>query len=310
MSSWGRYVPTYVDPDSAWQRTVEAAALLPDGGAVTGWAALNWSGSRWFVGLGPDGKTPLPIPLAIGHDRVIRRRPGMRASEEWLAAGDIETIDGLPLTVAARSVCYEMRRTTSLAAAVTVASMAAFSDHAALDDVAEYAAVHLAGRPWTRKIHRALPHCDENCWSPREAAMLVAWTVEGGFPRPLCNPPIFAPDGTHLLTPDFFDPEHGVVGEYDSLIHIEDGRRVRDVNREELARDLGLELVTMVTTDNADREPFLRRLGSAYRRAAGRRRTSSWTLTQPDWWVDTSTVAKRRALSPEHRARWLKRQAA
>ncbi|WGL52079.1 hypothetical protein P5P86_19275 [Nocardioides sp. BP30] len=50
------------------------------------------------------------------------------------------------------------------------------------------------------------------------------------------------------------------------------------------------------------------RLVAAYQRAAARRRTGLWTLAQPHWWVDTSTVAQRRALTDRERRVWLKRQ--
>lgn len=309
-SGVGLYVPAYVDPEPPWQRIVEAAADYPGARGVTGWASLSWQGSRWFSGLAGDGRTPRPVPIALGHDRVSRPRPGILLSEEWLDDSDITEIDGLAVTVPARSVCFEMRRSRSLAEAATIASIAAFSDHTSLEEIHDYARTMLDGRPWTSRIHRALPHSVENAWSPREISMLITWTVEGGYPRPLCNAPIFDRNGSHLFTPDLFDPENGVVGEYDSLIHLEDRRRGRDMDREELVRDIGLELVTMVTADNSDHTSFLRRLSSAYARARTRRRTNSWTLTQPEWWIDTSTVEKRRALSAVERDTWLRRQAA
>lgn len=309
-SSKGLYVPTYVDPDAPAQRIVEAAAAAPDDGAVTGWGGLHWAGGRWFDGRGSDGKTLLPVPLAIGHNRLIRARSDLLLSEEWLDPAEVIDVDGLTLTAHARSVCFAVRRCTTLEAAVTVVDMAAFSDLASIEEVRRHAETYLVGRPRVTRIRKALAIADENAWSPREVAMRIAWHRDGGFPRPRCNVPIFAPDGTHLLTPDLLDAENGVLGEYEGLLHFEDGRRARDLNREEMIRDLGLELVPMVSVDNAVRNQFLARLASAYRRAAARRRTNSWTIDPPDWWIDTSTVERRRALSDQQRSRWLKRQAA
>lgn len=309
-TSKGRYVPAYVDPDLPAQRIVEAAAVLPEDGAITGWAGLHWAGGRWFDGCAPDGRSPLPVPLAVGRNRVVRARSGLIISEEWVDPAEVIDVDGLRVTDHARSVCFEIRRSRTLVRAVTIFDMAAFSDLVSGDQVREHASRYLAGRPHVSRIGKALAFAAENAWSPREVSMRIAWEREGGLPRPLCNVPIFGPDGAHLFTPDLFDPDNGVVGEYDGLVHLEDGRRVRDVNREELVRDLGLELVMMVSADNADREAFLSRLRSAYRRARARRRTSSWTLDQPAWWVDTATVAKRRALTAEQRTTWLKRQVA
>lgn len=309
-TSKGLYAPAYVDPDTPAQRIIEAAAAAPDGGAVTGWAGLHWAGGRWFDGRGPDGRTLLPVPLAIGHNRMIRARRDFLVSEEWLDPAELINVDGLTLTAHARSVCFAVRRCTTLEAAVTVVDMAAFSDLASIEEVRQHAETYIAGRPRVNRIRKALAYADENAWSPREVAMRIDWQRDGGFPRPRCNVPIFTPDGTHLLTPDLLDPENGVLGEYNGLVHLEDGRRGRDLDREEMIRDLGLELVSMVSADNALRNQFLARLASAYRRAASRRRTDSWTIDPPDNWIDTSTVARRRALPDQQRIRWLKRQAA
>lgn len=309
-TSRGRYVPAEVDATTPWQRIVEAAATLPSGGAVTGWAALNWMGARWFEGLEPDGRTPRPVPLALGDNRGARPRAGVVLSEAWLDPTEAIEVDGLPLTVPARSACFEIQSAPSLTAAVAVADMVAFSDLASIEEIGVHAGTFLAGRPLSKRIGRALELADENSWSPRESRMRLAWMLEGGFPRPLSNVPVFGPGGRHLFTADLLDPDHGVVGEYDGLVHLEDGRRARDVNREDLVRDLGFEIVTMVRSDGSHRRAFLERLEHAYRRASTRRRSDGWTLDQPEWWVDTSSVAARRALSDSQRQRWLRRQVA
>lgn len=308
-SSHGLYVPASVDGELPEQRIVEAAALLPDQeAAVTGWASLHWHGGRWFAGLALDGRTPLAVPLAVGGRHRVRARPGIRVIEDWLTQADIEVVDGLPVTHAVRAVSMEVRRARHLIEAVTVIDMAAFNDLVSIDELASDVAEHLLARPWKRKMLSALAHAEENAWSPREVMMRLLW-IEATGRRPLCNVPVFDLDGRHLFTPDLFDPDGGVGGEYDGVLHLEDGRRGRDVVREDMVRDLGLELVTMVSADSADRDGFRRRVAGAYRRARGRH-TEGWTLVQPAWWTDTSTVARRRTLSADQRARLLKRQVA
>lgn len=309
-SSHTFYVPSYVDPTVADQRIVEAAVLLPtDRAAVTGWASLHWQGGRWFGGLGADGKTELPVPLSVdGHHR-LRGRPGVRVFEDWLDPADILLVDGLPVTSAVRAVTVEVRRAPTLAAAVQVIDMAAFNDLVSLDELAADALTHLPARPWARKVRSALARAEENAWSPREVGMRLLWEEAVGV-RPLCNVPIFDAHGQHLFTPDLFDPENETVGEYDGIVHLEDGRRGRDVVREELVRDLGLELVTMVSADSANRDAFRARVRATCRRARSRPSSGGWTLEMPPWWTDTSTVAGRRALSDEQRARLLARQVA
>jgi hypothetical protein len=229
--------------------------------------------------------------------------------EDWLELVDVGAVDGLPVTSPVRAVTAEVRRAPTLTAAVRIVDMAAFNDLVSLEELAADAGVHLIARPWARKVWAALTYADENAWSPREVGMRLLWQ-EAVAVRPLCNVPIFDDHGRHLFTPDLFDPESQIAGEYDGVVHLEDGRRGRDVVREEMVRDLGIELVTMVAADSADREGFRRRVQASYRRARSRPRGAGWTLDQPAWWIDTSTVARRRTLSAEQRARYLKRQVA
>lgn len=305
----GRYVPASVDPGDLEQRIVEAVLGTSGPVAATGWAALHWGRGRWFSGLAADGVTPLPVPVALGDRRAVRPRAGVVLSEDWLFADDVVELDGLPLTVAERSVAYEMLRAESLIGAVRAIDMAAADDLVDVESMRVYAG-RLAGRPGVRRLRAAIEWADENSWSPQEPTMRIHWRRALPQARLLCNAPIFDRDGRHLLTPDLLDVEHGVGGEYDGVVHLGDGPRRRDLDRDALYRDLGIELVTMMSADGRDLTSFLARLQGAYRRAAQRRGTPrSWTVDQPDWWVDTSTVARRRALDAAARAVWLRRQA-
>ena len=140
--------------------------------------------------------------------------------------------------------------------------------------------------------------------------MRVVWSACRPTAPLATNRPIFDRAGRHLLTPDLLDERAGVVGEYDGAVHLEDPTRRRDLDREALCRDLGLEPVTMMSSSRPDAAGFTARLDAAYRRASARSREGrSWTTEQPPWWVDTSTVARRRALTATDRAVWLQRSA-
>lgn len=304
----GLYVPAEVDPSAVEQRIVEAAVGLPDGTAVTGWAALAWERTKWFNGLAPDGRTPLPVPVALDDNRMLASRAGVRLSNDWLFDDDIVWVDGIPITQPERSVTFAARRARSLVHVVQIIDMAAAADRVDLEGLQAYIA-RLPSRPGIRRLRAAVALADENAWSPQEPPMRMIWTARG-HPRPRCNIPIFSPDGDHLLTPDLFDPETGVAGEYNGAIHDGIEPRRRDLNREELCRDLRIEVVTMMSTDRRDTASFERRLDAAYHRATRRRPSGLWTVEQPDWWIDTSTVAARRGLTDEERVRWLRWQAA
>lgn len=309
-TSRGLYVPAATDSASLPQRILEAAAGAPDGAAVTGWAALAWQRARWFDGVGP-GDEPLPVAVALGHQRRARPRAGVQLCEDWLFDDDLIDVDGLPLTAPARSVAFEARRAWSLERAVQCIDMAAAADLVSLEELASYA-LRLRGRPGTRQLNLAIRLGDENVWSPMEVTLRLEWRrpgrqVEERLPL-LCNPPIFDLDGNHLFTPDLFDPEWAVAGEYNGAVHDDDRPRVRDLDREELFRMHHIQVASMMRTDLRDPTRFHARRKAAYDRASDRPRQRTWTLARPSWWVDTSTVEARRRLAPAERERWLHRQ--
>lgn len=305
----GLYVPADTDPTSLDQRIVEAAVGVPDGAAVTGWAALAWQRARWFDGSGRD-RRPMPVPVSLGHQRRVRPREGVQLCEDWLFPDDVIEVDGLAITVPARSVAFEARRAWSLERAVQVLDMAAAADLVSLREMTAYA-LRLRGRPGTRQLNLAIELGDENAWSPMEVTLRLEWARpgehEGRLPL-LCNAPIFDLAGNHLFTPDILDPEWGVAGEYDGAVHEGDEPRRRDLEREELSRAHHIQIVTMMRSDLGRLARFHARRKAAYRRAAERPSTPTWTLRKPPWWVDTSTVARRRSLDSATRARWLRRQ--
>lgn len=300
------YVPSSIDSTRMEQRIVEAVAGLPDDAAVTGWAALCWLGARWFGGLGPDGRTRLDVPIALGPDRRgARARAGVELTQDWLFDDDLELVDGLLITCPLRAVTFEARRARGLTAAVRIIDMAASNDLIDLGSLAGYTE-RLIARPGVKQVRAATALADENVWSPQEVRMRLVWREETGR-SPATNRPVFDLDGNHLFTPDLLDEEWGVLGEYDGAIHLDPLPRRRDLNRDALYRDLGLESVTMMSVDHRDLRDFARRLHAAYRRAGPRSVARSWTTVQPPWWVDTSTVAARRALDADQRAIWLRR---
>ena len=302
----GWYVPAGAELTRE-QRIVEAATAVPPHGAVTGWAALAWGGGSYFSGIDAGGE-PIDVAVALDNKHTIRGRDGIELCEEFLKQEDIVRVDGLPITLHTRSVCRLLRRARSLEDRVRVLDMAAFDDLCTPQEVLEYAVLRLSGRPHVTRIWSAVPLADENAWSPAEVAMRMEWRERLPEAPLLANAPVFDRAGNHLATPDLIDPVAGVVGEYNGRVHEGEDRVVRDLDREERYRDHGLEPVLMIGMTRAAREGFAMRLRAAYDRAARRRTSSSWTLQQPPWWVDTSTVAKRRALTDEQRAIWLKRQ--
>jgi hypothetical protein len=307
-TSHGLFVPATADALSVEQRIVEAAAVLPPDGAVTGWAALRWMGAMWFSGALGDGVSQRPVTVLTGCG-AIRSQHGIIVSSEQRRHGDIVEVDGLMVTLPVRSTLFEVRYAASPEQAVVAADMAMQADLVSRDELLAYASTlgTWTGIPLARE---ALPWSDENSWSPQETRMRLAWCMLVGLPRPLCNAPVFDLAGRHVGTPDLIDPVVGVVGEYEGVVHLSAGQRGRDVRREQAFRDLGLEYFSVVGSDWADETVLAARMRSAYARAVsipGRRRL--WTTEPPHWWVRTDSVARRRALSEDEQRRLLRYRA-
>jgi hypothetical protein len=287
---------------------VEAAAVLPRVGGLTGWASLRWWGGTWFNGLDRFGSSPLPVDLATCYED-IRSQTGYVVHQERLGPTELLVHDGLRTTTAVRSLCFMMRYARDVRDAVQCADMAAFSD---LVTVAECAAYCLEHPGWTGipQARQALPLAEENSWSKWETWMRLLWQVDAGFPRPLCNQPVFDLTGRHIATPDILDVESGTYGEYDGTLHLEGRRRARDEVRANALRNAGLEGFTVFATDIPDPTGAVRRMIDARRRARwepeSRRR---WTIEPPPWWTPTHTVELRRGLTADQRARFLRRPA-
>lgn len=301
-------MPVAADPHVVEQRIVEAAAVVPHGAVVTGWAALRWWGGAWFEGLAANGRTPLPVPLAVGSGHA--RRPQADVFEmvwEFVAPRHVTRRDGLRLTTRLWSVTLAMRRAKDLAAAVRIFDMAAYNDLVSIDEVVAFTQEELGTRTGVEQVREAMAYADENAWSPTEVDFRLVWQLLAVRPRPLCNVPVFDVNGRLIGTPDLLDPVTGVAGDYDGALHLEGAQRSRDVAREAKFRAVGLEPVTMLAGDRHDVSAVIERLHAAYERARSKPLSDRrWTTETPRWWTPTDTVARRRALSPGERERWLR----
>lgn len=304
----GWHVPAEV-PLTVEQRILEAATLASTvDGAVTGWAALRWGGATWLDGSTSADPHGLPVDIAVARD--LRRRPGIVVCEEGLAPTDCMIVDGIRLTREVRSVAYALRYAPDVRDAVRVLDMAAYSDLVSLAEVQEYVgtAPRLGLSAWTGvpQAREAVVLGNENAWSPQEVALQLVWVLDAGLPPPLLNQPVFDRSGRHLATPDLLDIEAGVVAEYNGAVHLNPAAYSRDNRRLERYRDVGLEPLTVVAGDLADTEDLTVRMHAARHRARWQKPADRpWTIQPPAWWVPTTTVEQRRALTPSQRLRFL-----
>ena len=283
QTSPGLYVPVTVDGSIVEQRILEQSRRIRSYGAVTAWAALRWRGATFFDGTAEGGTRILPVTLVVGLNR-IRGDARVLVSQEQLAPGERELVDGVYCTTVPRALFDEMRRAPSLREAVVAMDMAAAAGLISVALMAEY----VAHRPaWTGvpRVRESLTLACDDSRSPQEVRMRLVWQIDAGLPRPLCNRPVFDLSGRLLGVPDLLDPEAGVVGEYDGADHKDLRRHRVDVAREGEFREHGLEYFTVVGGDLAERGKVVDRMLAARRRALSRPpQERQWTLTPPPWW--------------------------
>lgn len=300
-ASYGLVVPADVRTTPA-QRAVEAAAVLQEDEAITGWAALHWAGDPWFDGTA-DGVSPRDVTVAVR--RHLAAQPGFAVSQEFLHPDEIVVVDGVPITSHVRSVTFEMRYADGLGPAIEAVDMACYVDLVSVAEVAAYVE-QLGPVTGIQQARDAVAEAEENSWSPRETRMRGVWTRRARLPRPRCNVPVFTLDGQHVGTPDLIHPASGLVGLYHGESHLSLVGASKDNKQDADFRDLGLEPVSMFATDWHDLDDFVRRLQAAARRARDRHTRRGWTIDPPSWWTPTETVAQRRALTGWQRERYLR----
>jgi hypothetical protein len=266
------------------QRILEKSVQLGEHGAVTGWAALRLAGAAYFDGLLPDGRTPVPVPLAVGRREGRRTHPGTVLSYEPLLEAETYVVLGIRATRPTRALYDEMRRVRDWRESAVAMDMAAAAELVSIRRMAAYLSTH---RSWRRSslVEQALPCCSELSRSPAESRLRLVWEVDAGLPRPLVNCDVFGPDRRRICIADLFDPKAGLVVEYDGAEHRKAARHTRDVAREERCRAVGLEYCKVTALDMKDIASLARRMRATRGRARfapeGARR---WTLTPPPGW--------------------------
>ena len=226
-------MPSSVDGEVPEQRIVEAAAILPNFGGVTGWAGLRWEGGIWFDGLTPDGQSRLPITLATGYSDV-RRQPGIEISQERLGQPDLTICDGLRVTLAVRSICFEMRYAASKREAAVQLDMAAYSDLVSIERSRFYALAYSGSTGIPQLPRRPRRSRTRTAGRPgRRGIATSIWVLDDQASRDRCAtfPSSTGSDSTSAPQ-TCSTPWPASWVEYDGALHLEHSQRRRDRDRE------------------------------------------------------------------------------
>lgn len=284
QTSYGHYAPSAV-PRTVEQRILEMSVLLPEGGAVTGWASLRLHLANFFDGLAPDGATELPVPLVVGPGRGRRQRDDVRWLEDRLDPDEVTVIHGIPVTTVRRAAFDAMRLAPDVREATVAMDMAAA---AGLVSIARMRAYLLTREGWTGvpQVRAALDLADEDSRSPNETRMRLIWVLDAGLPPPMVNKPVFDLTGRLIAIIDLLDFEAGVAGEFDGADHRAAMRHSRDVFREEDCRRHGLEYFKVTGPDLGSVPLVVDRMVSTRSRALWLPpERCRWTIVAPPWWT-------------------------
>lgn len=286
----GWYVPSYVDPDLPEQRVVEAAVRLPRCAAITGWASGRMHGATFLDGLEPDGRTRIPVPVAVPMSSNPRRCDGVVYLRSPLAPSDLTARQRVACTIPERAAFDAMRTAPDVREAGVAMDMFAAAELTSVRRVRGY----VDARPGWRGVglaREALDLADQNSRSPNETRMRLIWVIDAGFPRPLVNQHVWDLSGKLLGIADLLDLEAGVVGEFDGADHRGARRQSKDEDRAGGFRDRGLELFRVTGADIEDRPKVVARMRAARARGrfepAGLRR---WTVVPPVGWEPIPTL--------------------
>lgn len=288
-TTYGFYVPSTVDPDLPEQRILEQAMRLPEDGAVTGWASCRMHGASFFDGLGRDGRTRLPVPLAVGPIAQVRALPGSVVMRDQLVSAEVATVQDVPCTRRGRALFDAMRTAADTREATVSMDMMAAAGLVSVEQMRTYLPQR-SGWKGVGRVRAALDLADENSRSPSETRMRLVWQLDAGLPRPLVNQPVWDLAGRLLGYADLLDPVAGVVGEYDGADHRSARRHSQDVAREHRFRDVGLEFFKVTGPDMARVDMLVHRMLETRGRARWLpSQTRRWTLhPPPDWELEPS----------------------
>ena len=160
-TSPGLFVPAGTDDGLVEQRIVEAVTR---GGVATGWAALRLHGGGFFDGLGRDGRSRLPVPVAADGAR-LRSREGTTVVEDRIPHDEVVVIHSIRCTILERALYDEMQRIgepREMAVAVGAACAAQLTS-------VKRMRLYAATRRWYRDVRlvkAAVEMAVENCRSP------------------------------------------------------------------------------------------------------------------------------------------------
>jgi hypothetical protein len=279
-------------PPSTAQRILDAAAGLPDGALIAGWAAAYVHGVDQLDGFDDHTFAPLPVPVLLPPGQRRRPTDGVSYRQSRRTAFR-EEIDGVPVTTLVRAAVDLALLGSSLTEAVVGVDAVLGSRllvHRRLQRVGD----DLLPRRGVRQARRAIELARVGVRSPWESRLRMFAVTELGWHGLLVNRAVFDGTGNLLGIPDLLDVDAGLALEYDGASWQADrsaGHRDRRQHRDDNEREERLERagLVVVRVEKADLTTYRSRLAGRLHaaRADGLSRVRSrdrWTVDEPEGW--------------------------
>ncbi len=219
-------------------RLAAILAALPAGTVLSGPTAARLHG-LWLPRQTLEHVT-VPAGPRGGRHTTAPRRPELVTHRWTLAAGDLGTRHGLPVTSVSRT-WYDLAATLSLPDLVAAGDAALRFGLAGPEEL-HAAALRRARRPGAARIRMAAGLLDGRARSRPESHLRVA-LVRAGLPRPGVNEPVCDEHGGWLAEPDLSYAEARLAVEYQGGVHAEERQQRKDVSRHMDLRRAGWEIL-------------------------------------------------------------------
>lgn len=233
---------------------------------MTGWAGCRLHRVGLLDGLARDGRTQLPVPLALGVHGRLRPNPRTVLTHARLDEEKFATRAGILTTGILKSTLDAARQAPDLREATVVLDIVTAAKATSLQRIRDYVEQH----PRLHGIERARAAAalaSEHSRSPYETLLRLVWVLDAQRPPVLANCTLEDLGGRVLGVADLLDIEAGLVVEFDGEDHRSRERHGKDVSKEDALRQLGLEVTRVTGTDLRDTTLVVTRLRAARGRA-------------------------------------------
>jgi hypothetical protein len=265
----GVHVPHTADLKDPDVRLEAVGALLPDGAALGGWAALHARNVPGLDGrIGLTGKTR-SILICVGPVMLMQPRSGLIIDRARFSPAELSVCSGVPVVSPERAIC-QIARHNGAEYGLAVADATCRKGVTTPTRLREFVATQHR-RPGVPAMRLVAQLVDPRSASMPESHLRYVWVVLAGLPVPLVNPSLVDESGVFIGSPDLLDREAGVVGEYDGATHRGLTTHTNDNNREEGFENHDLIVVRATSLDVWPRRDLLvQRIQTAQRRGLAR----------------------------------------